>query len=194
MTPSPVDALAQALEVDQRLVGAVQDQQWTAPTPCSEWTVHDLVNHLVGGNRLFARILGGEPMPPLAELRRDMLGADPVGANREAAEALLVAFRQPGALERLVSVPIGTVPGIAALHLRVVESLVHGWDLAQATDQHADFPDELVEPELVFARARLGDLPPGRTPFAHPQPVADDAPAIDRLAALLGRPVFTTPG
>src|SRR6266513_3088890 len=68
---------------------------------------------------------------------------------------------------------------------------VHGWDLAQATGQPALFPDRLAEQELAFTRHALADLPAGRSPFGPPQPVATDAPAIDRLAACLGRAVTT---
>ena len=83
--------------------------------------------------------------------------------------------------------PFGTVPGAVALHLRLTEVLVHGWDLAQATGQVAAFPQDLAEQELAFTRDALGALPPGRSPFAPPTPAPDTAPALDRLAACLGR-------
>jgi uncharacterized protein (TIGR03086 family) len=193
MTVHPVDQLAGALDVAEDLVAGVPDDRWDAPTPCADWTVRDLVNHLVGGNLLFAGVLGGEPTPSLEELGRgqgvDRLGDDPVAAFRVAADTLLAAFRQPGALEQVVTVPVGTVPGIGALHLRLVETLVHGWDLARATGRPPGFPEALAEQELAFSRAKLADVPPDRTPFAPPQPAPDDAPALDRLAALLGRDV-----
>ncbi len=92
----------------------------------------------------------------------------------------------------MVTVPIGAVPGVVALHLRITESLVHGWDLAHSTGQPTDvLPDDLAEHELQFSRRQLPDLPPGRHPFAPSQPVPDDAPALDRLAALLGRDATT---
>lgn len=192
MTASPVDQLAEALVADRELVAGVGADQWTAATPCSEWTVRDLVNHIVGGNRLFAEILHGDT-EALARrqglLGRDHLGDDPVSAYRSSADELLEAFRQPGVLQQMFTVPVGTVPGVAALQLRLVESFVHGWDLARATGQPVNFPADLVEQALAFTRSKLADLPPGSTAFAPPQPVADDAPAIDQLAAALGRPV-----
>lgn len=191
MNASPVEGLARALDATDKLVAGVRNEQWTALTPCTEWTVRDLVNHLVGGNQLFAVILRGQTSPSPAALRQrqglDHLGDDPVGAYRAAGEALLGAFSEPGVLAQVVTVPIGAVPGIAALNLRVVEVLVHGWDLAQATGQPTRFPEDLVEQALDFTHANLAALPPGRSPFAPPQQVAADAAPIDRLAALLGR-------
>lgn len=154
--------------------------------PCPGWTVRDLVSHIVTGNRMFAGILRGDP--PAAPAGSPA-GEDLVTAYRDAASGLLAAFSEPGALEREVSVPFGTVPGIAALHLPITELLVHGWDLARATGRPASFPDDLAEQELAFTRARLGDIAAGRRPFGPPQPAAADAPAIDRLAACLGRTV-----
>ncbi len=102
---------------------------------------------------------------------------------------LLSAFGQPGALDRIVTIPFGTVPGAVALHVRLTELLVHGWDIAQATSQRTDFPEELAEEELAFSKAALEAVPPGRSPFAAPQPVPEGAPALDRLVAVLGREV-----
>jgi len=92
-------------------------------------------------------------------------------------------------LERAVSVPFGTVPGMMALHLRITEILGHGWDLARATRRPAPFDDAVVEQELQFSLQALTQLPSERTPFAAPTEAPQTATAIDRLAALLGRDV-----
>jgi uncharacterized protein (TIGR03086 family) len=191
MPQDPLQPLATALDGTGRLVAGVTAGRWELPTPCTEWSVRQLVNHLVGGNRLFTRVLAGAQLPPPEQLGRraaeDQLGADPAAAWRGSAAELLDAFAGPGVLGRAHAVPAGTLPGPAVLHLRVVETLVHGWDLARATGQQPPFPDALVEPELAFSADLLGRLPKGRQPFGPPQPAADDAPALDRLAALLGR-------
>ncbi|HKB30166.1 MAG TPA: TIGR03086 family metal-binding protein [Streptosporangiaceae bacterium] len=128
----------------------------------------------------------------MAAPRRRSPGRRPRRAYQQASSVLRDAFAQPDVLSLMFPSPIGTVPGVALLHLRITEMLVHGWDLAQATAQPARLPDDLAEQELRFTRAKLGDIPAGRSPFAPPQPVSGDAPAIDRLAACLGRRV--TPG
>jgi uncharacterized protein (TIGR03086 family) len=190
----PIENLAAALSGAQQLVAAIGADEWDLASPCPEWTVRGVMNHLVGGNLLFARLLAGEQLPPREELvaagRSDRLGDDAGAAFRASADALLTAFSADGVLERPLTVPAGTFPGIAALHLRIVEALVHGWDVATATGRPLHFPDELVEQALAFTRATLPRLPArpeGPGPFRPEQPVADDAPPLDRLAALLGR-------
>jgi uncharacterized protein (TIGR03086 family) len=191
MADDPVAPLSTALDATGEVVAGVRADQWQLPTPCSDWTVRQLLNHLVGGQRLFTRVLHGEPLPDRSQLGRrggeDQLGDDPSAAYRETAEQMLAAFRAPGVLERTHTIPAGALPGPAVVHIRITETLVHGWDLAVATGQQPAFPDEIVEPEIEISRRLLGGLPPGRSSFGSPQAVTDDAPAIDRLAALLGR-------
>jgi len=183
---SPITRLATAVPVTGHLVDAIEPQEWQQPTPCPDWTVRDVVNHLVFGHRRFAAALtGGTPPAP----GNDLLLNDPGSAYQASAEAMLAAFRAEGALERPVPIPAGTVPGFVACELRVVEELVHGWDLARATGRLLDFRADLVEESITFSRMQLGRIPADRTPFGPSQPVADDAPALDRLAALLGRSI-----
>jgi uncharacterized protein (TIGR03086 family) len=74
------------------------------------------------------------------------------------------------------------------LQIRLYDLLAHGWDLAQATQIPARLPEDIAERALAFAQAQLSTQSrTGR--FSEPQPVEEPAPAIDRLAAFLGRPV-----
>jgi uncharacterized protein (TIGR03086 family) len=187
MTAPTPGQLKVALDLAGDLVAGVPAASWGDPTPCAGWSVRDLVGHVVAGNALFARALGGQYQDPAGPAGPGDAALLP--AYRDSAAALVEAFGQPGVLGKIVTVPFGTVPGVVALHLRITEVLVHGWDLATATGQHAAFPADLAEQELAFSIEKLSDIPPGRRPFAPPQPVAADAPALDRLAACLGRSV-----
>jgi uncharacterized protein (TIGR03086 family) len=191
MSAEPVNQLTRALDATGQVIAAISEAQWADRTPCTEWTVSDLVRHLVVGNSRFATAVDGKDRPAIEAGATD---ADMASAYRDSGAALIEAFSQPGALQRSVNIPIGQVPGIVALHLRVTEILVHGWDAATAIRYPAEFPDDIAEAELIFSRGKLGDIPPGRTPFAPPQPVDDGAPAIQRLVACLGRDVGAPAG
>jgi uncharacterized protein (TIGR03086 family) len=170
------------------LIDHIAADQWTAPTPCTEWNVRDLVNHLVGMNLVFVAMLEESPVP---ERRAGRLGADPAGAYHRSAAALQAAAR-PGVLQRSQAPPVGLATGAERLRWRIADLLTHGWDLVQATGVPAELPDDLAEQALTFVRAQLPGQPrAGR--FADPQPIRDDARAIDQLAAFTGRPVPWTP-
>ncbi|GAA1212780.1 TIGR03086 family metal-binding protein [Prauserella alba] len=188
MTTAPVDDLDTSLQAVGDIVAGIRADQWQSATPCSAWSVRDVTNHLALGNKLFAGLLAGKPGYPLDPGRADALGDDPAGAYRTHASDIVTAFRRPGALEQVIEAPVGAIPGIAAVQLRTVEDLVHGWDLATATGQRVDYPDAVVERALAFTHQQLASMGRGDDgPFAPPQPHPDDAAPIDRLVALLGR-------
>jgi uncharacterized protein (TIGR03086 family) len=182
---APIVGLRVALDAAGRVVAAVRTDQWSLPTPCSEWTIADLTAHVVGGNRLFAALLRAGVAPP----PRDVEPAQLPDAYAETVPDLIDAFTAQGVLERPVTVPFGTVPGAVALHLRITELLVHGWDLAIATGQSLDVPEDLAREELAFSTDALQRLPADRSPFGAPQQAPADATALEQLAALLGRSV-----
>src|SRR5690606_22692725 len=116
----------------------------------------------------------------------DLLGADPARAHAESASAAQAAFEAPGALDAPVAVSYGPIPGSAYAGDRFLDVLVHGWDLAVATDQDPTLDPELVQaawdrvaPQAVMLRAS--------GMFGGDVEVADDADLQTRLLALLGR-------
>ncbi|MFE2046401.1 TIGR03086 family metal-binding protein [Streptomyces sp. NPDC059477] len=188
MSTTPVTAFTEVVDTVACLVEAVQEQQRSASTPCTEWNVQQLIDHLVAGQRAFAVVMGAEL--PVAVPDADAAPEPLKDTFRTSAAALVSAFETPGALERMVQAPIGEVPGAVALHLQTVEHLVHGWDLARSIGQKALFDDTTVEREIEFARGLLEQLPSGPgAPFAPYRNAPEDAPALDRLAALLGRDI-----
>src|SRR5919199_4585789 len=87
MTTEPADQLSTALDATEQVIAAVGGDQWSLPTPCTEWNVRDLVDHVVVGNYAFASILRGEP-PAAAQ---DLLGSgrDLLSAYRDSAASLV---------------------------------------------------------------------------------------------------------
>jgi uncharacterized protein (TIGR03086 family) len=174
---------ARALDQTARIVEGVASDQRELPTPCTEWNVKTLLNHMIGGNWMYVGVAKGTPPGGAAESAEE----DPAAAFRQSAEALNQAWRAPEQLERAYQLPFATLPGHAVLGIHLVEVSIHGWDLAKATGQNAAFDPVVVEAALGIVHAFLsGPRPPGG-PFGPAINVSDDLPAVDRLAALLGR-------
>lgn len=175
------DGVAKAF---QKLVAGVRPEQWSAPTPCTEWDVRMLVNHVVSGNLWFVSNIVGTEKP---DRSTDFLGDDPAAAFADSAATLHDAFVAPGTMQGTFPSPIGNQPGPFLVQMRITEQLVHGWDLAHATGQTMDVPEALAEQTLSGLRPALAGMPREGGPFKEEKPVRDDAPALDRLAAFLGR-------
>jgi uncharacterized protein (TIGR03086 family) len=169
----------------QRLV-EVESDDWARSTPCDEWTVRDLVNHVVGGNVRYVMILAGEPADAVVRTReKDWLDSDPLASFDDGFARVTESFSVPGILETAVRHPkVGAMTADQLRVLRVNELTVHAWDLARAIDSD-DRLDEHVVPwlleQLVPLLATVG--------LVEQRPV-DDPPAASpqgRLLRLLGR-------
>jgi uncharacterized protein (TIGR03086 family) len=183
---SPLDMLDRSFAAVQVLIDNIRTEQWSASTPCPDWTVRQLVHHVVGLNRVFAAMLAGAPMPARLSIADDELGQK----YRESAARLLAAFGQPGVLDRSYDGPLGSATGAERLMIRLYDLLAHGWDLGQATGQPEGLPVDAAELSLTFVRQQLSDeARPGRFAMAEVAPAG--ASAIQQLVAFLGRPVPT---
>jgi uncharacterized protein (TIGR03086 family) len=170
----------------QNMVAGVRPEQWSAPTPCTEWNVRMLVNHVVTGTQYFVANIRGDAPP---DRTVDHLGDDPAAAFAAAAQSLHHVFVQPGVMEGVYPSPMGEASGRSLVQMRITEQLVHGWDLGQATGQTLDVSPELAERTLAGLRHFLPGGQRQGGPFADEQECPDEAPPLDRLAAFLGRPV-----
>jgi uncharacterized protein (TIGR03086 family) len=117
----------------ERRLRAVRPEHWAWPTPCTEWNVRQLVNHMTRGNLNYVGLVEGGTGAEFLRLRDvDALGTDPVGAYTRSVRECAEAFRRPGALQRDLDYPLGQVTGQQALAVRTTDSTVHAWDLARA--------------------------------------------------------------
>lgn len=163
----------------QSLLAGVSEEQLSRPTPCDEFDVRALGRHMnaVGLRAVaLAEVATVEGQPFLA----DEHDATTYGATRERA----IAAWDAAPLEREVTVPWGVVPGFAALGMYVNETLVHGWDLAVATGQTAEFPEPAL-PEGVLAVVKTvlpADFRGGDVPFGPVVEPREGAGPTERLA------------
>ncbi|MEQ0557591.1 TIGR03086 family metal-binding protein [Amycolatopsis sp. NEAU-NG30] len=179
---TPLDDFDRAASTVTGLVAACTE--WDAPTACTGWDVRAVVNHLAHGNAKVAFWAGTGPPAPDG----DYLGASPVAAFEASVARARAVLAEPGLFTRTVTTPLGEVPGVFLVHMRVNEYVVHGWDIADATGQPTDLVPDLATQALEQWRTRFGAAPrqPGG-PFDPEVPPPEDATAADRLAAFLGR-------
>ena len=123
-----------ALDVLGTTIEKIDAAQLGDPTPCSEFDVRALLNHVIGGNLRFVAIAQGEPGASVPATG-DFVTDDAVMPYRESAAALSKAWSDPAVLERTVQMPFGDFPGEFALGIHIVEAVVHTWDLSKATGQ-----------------------------------------------------------
>jgi uncharacterized protein (TIGR03086 family) len=182
-----VNEIDLALSTTAGLVQRIAAEQWTAPTPCAGWDVATVVNHVVGGMRLYTAELTGIPADGAHE--DDWLGNDPLGAYRDAATQVLAAWHTPGAEQHLISLSFGTVPAPLAAIVELTEIVVHGLDVAVATGQE-DQVDQAQSGRLLALMTAMG-MDRFRAPgiFGPERAAPADAPAHRRLLAFLGRGV-----
>jgi uncharacterized protein (TIGR03086 family) len=180
MGMDPLVAHRRAQDTFAHVLVNVTPDQLSSPTPCSDWDVKALIEHVITGNLRVAERAGGQ-VAPLPEA----LGA----AHRASAQTAQEIFAEPQALTRTYQLPIGELPGIAFMELRTSDLLVHAWDLAIATGQATDLDPELAEYVLAFSKqmmSRPGLRGDGR-PYGEKQLCGDERPAADQVAAFLGR-------
>jgi uncharacterized protein (TIGR03086 family) len=170
-----------------RRVHAIRADQWTAPTPCTDWDVRALVNHLVVEQLWVPPLLAGQTIAEVGDrFDGDQLGDDPVGRWDTAAAAAGAAFAADGALDRAVHLSYGDRPAREYCREMVLDLAVHGWDLSRGIGA-----DERMDPDLVATAyehlAPIADQWQGAGIFAAPVPVPDDADLQTRLLGLTGR-------
>ena len=186
-----IDLLRRTVDQTDQLVQGLSDDQLALQTPCSEWKVRDLINHITGGATMFAVSAeqGSVPDDLMGQLMGgDNLGDDFKGAWKTASQRALAAFDDPAVMDKIVKLPFGEMPAGVALNIAVMDVTTHLCDLATATGTKVE-DTELVEAALAMGKQMIG--PEMRMPgvFDAEQPCPDDAPATDRLLAFAGRKI-----
>lgn len=175
----PLTQLGQLGPLLASVVGTISEEQLDNPTPCDDFTVRGVLEHMIGGATAFAAAYRGEA-PGEPDLDDVLAGFGP------ALEDLFAAVTAPGALDQQVAAPFGEVPGETFARFIVLDGLVHGWDLSTATGQPYEPPVELVAAVDEFAHQALDPLRDGQT-FGDAVEPGPDATPIERLAAYTGR-------
>jgi uncharacterized protein (TIGR03086 family) len=144
-----LDLHRRAVEQWQARVDAVRPDQWDDPTPCTEWSVRDLVNHVVGEELWMVPLLEGSTIEEVGDrLDGDVLGEDPVGTARAAAAAALASSDEHLPANPRVHLSYGDEDASGYAWQMTADHLIHGWDLAKGLGL-----DDVLDAELVGAVA-----------------------------------------
>jgi uncharacterized protein (TIGR03086 family) len=183
----PIENFERAVDIAHAVMQKVTPADLDKPTPCSEWTVRQLANHMVGGCLMFSRAVRGEAITQRPAFT-DLLGDDPAAAYGQASEAATESWNEPGALERTLTIPAGQLPGNVAIGLQTTDQILHSCDLAHALGHDLKVPDDLAEALLAFMQRTMTPerRGPGK-PFAEAVDVPDGASVQQRLIAFSGR-------
>jgi uncharacterized protein (TIGR03086 family) len=176
MTMDTRDLYARASEWTLDKVRGASDKL-DARTPCDDWDVRTLLNHMLDTQQYFAGEAQGREVSPPSPEPPELMGDDPVADFERARAATISAFADDAVVEK-------TGP---ALGIAFSDTLLHGWDLARATGQDATMPDGLPEAAYEMIHGRFTDEQ-RRGVFKQEIEVGADASAQDRLLAYTGRP------
>ncbi len=181
--------LADAFASTRAVLERVTPDQLARQTPCRSWDVAGLINHMITAPRFSATALSSGTG---AAEDANYTAGDYLAAYDESRERALEAFGAHGAMDTMVTMPFGEIPGSALVMIVAADQFTHGWDLAKATGQSTDLDRDLANTLLEFARRMLrpefrGD--DGVMPFGPECVAPPGASPADQLAAFEGRTI-----
>jgi len=192
-TPDPVAQLDRVTRRTKEVASGVTQAQAADATPCSQWSVLDLFNHLIGGLEFTAGCITGNvpdirPNEAESSYRDETDVAVLIRAYHAAVDRALELAAGPTALERTAMTPFGEMPVARIIVGTVLDQLIHCWDLARATEQDTTLDSEMVE----FAYGMLvsgGFADMGRQAgfIGAAVAVPDSASTQDKMIGYMGR-------
>lgn len=181
----PTEQLSHILPALSDLVDGIRPAQLDDPTPCTEFTVRDVLDHMIVLGGTFAYAFRREEAPEVRAPAPN--GRVPAAEFRTTMDDLLASVTSPGAMERTVSSPMGELPGATFARFVAFDGLVHGWDLASSTGQEYQPAAEVVAAVDRFARTAISDEMRDGDTFKAATVAPRGAGQLEQLAAFSGR-------
>ncbi|MGW3408428.1 TIGR03086 family metal-binding protein [Streptomyces sp. NPDC000888] len=193
MTSAALDIVALdriAVHESLRVVELAEEADWERDTPCTGWTLRQLVAHMAAQHYGFAAAAQGAGSEA-AYWREPEDMSEPGRTYRVAATVVLTAFAEPAVAEREFVLPElgGAFPGRMAVGFHFIDYVVHAWDVAATLGVGLDLPGHVLDSAVTVARLVPTD-PAGRGPGFAFAPVLDvpaGAGPLDEALRLLGR-------
>ncbi|MEZ0069075.1 uncharacterized protein (TIGR03086 family) [Streptacidiphilus sp. MAP12-20] len=184
---TPVELADQLTRAARNLLAHATERELNGkrelPTPCAEFNVHQLCEHLLGTMVMSTHAATKRPLPADAPLT---LTDAPWRAYPPVVDKLVAAWSKPEAWEGETPFGPNTCPALFAGMVTVMELTVHGWDLAQATGQPFKAEDDVVATAAAVA-AQIAEGARANGAFGVELTPAPDASALERLLAFTGR-------
>ncbi len=180
-------AYEQAIEYMASTIDHIDPGAWDRPSPCSEWSVRDVVNHIV------AECLWVEPLLDRQTIEQvgtrfdgDVLGNDPIAAWANASKQCATAFANTADLSQPVNVSWGQIPAFDYLEQMTADLTIHAWDIARGSGQQTPIPQQLVGVSAQILKPMVESGATGGV-FEPPLNVGTSADAETQLLAMTGR-------
>ena len=144
--PNPIEIYESAVQYLRPILAGVRPDQLGAPTPCTEWSVQQLMIHTIKVPQRFHSIVTGDAPVNIMSVGGSLPPEGALAAYEAGFDQLLGVIKAPGALERVVVHPLfGDTPVGKLIMLPFTDALIHKWDLAKATDQDTSLDSSLAE-------------------------------------------------
>jgi uncharacterized protein (TIGR03086 family) len=171
----------------QHFVDQVPAHAWHASTPCGEWDVQTVTNHITSENLWAGELFRGKTIAEVGDaFNGDLTGTDPAAAFRRSVASAKGAVEAPGSMSRSVNLSSGDTPGEDYAEQMFMDQLIHGWDIARGSGQSDELEADLVSACMPIAQRLTAGWRAGGS-LGPEIPVANDADPQTRLLALFGR-------
>lgn len=193
LAPKPfAELIDRSVRDNARMLGTIDKAGWAAASECAGWTVRKAGNHLVGSLAAIVRVAEGhvlipDELDPRWQHETDLLGADPVATLTDLADRARVVFADQEVLARTFDQPIPGINGELLANIALLETLVHGWDVASGAGVAYQPEGEVVDTVRAFATTVIGDRQREQGQFGPPVPTPAHADSLTALLGHLGR-------
>jgi|APCry1669190288_1035285.scaffolds.fasta_scaffold00743_6 uncharacterized protein (TIGR03086 family) len=140
-----LQAINRATDEFEARLAVVTGEQLPLTSTCEGWSVGQLLQHVAGGSKMAVELVGGASREDAALFINGPIGEDPVSECRKALQEQRRVFTSPIDRDQVVHHPMGDIPVSQLYEFRIMDLLIHAWDLARSLGLDEGLPDELVE-------------------------------------------------
>lgn len=178
---------ARALRLAGKAIAQVSVGDFENPTPCTDWNLKVLLNHVVAENFWVRPMVEGKSIEQVGdEFTGDLIGNEPIPMFEKSAADAADTFYAAGAMRAPCAVSYGPISGEIYCGHRTVDLVLHGWDVAQSVGADYVIPADMIDALRVISEPGIADARAAGV-YGAELPAADDADEQTQLLAWFGR-------